>query len=113
MRILVDSGDYRCSNMGDAAMLRMLVRRIEILAPGSSIEPSFAQAPSVNKPRTSIRLRTSPDPTWPSIRVLPGAPTQRASSVVNSNFAELPDDSDDTSQQHVQADDHVDMGSES
>jgi polysaccharide pyruvyl transferase WcaK-like protein len=38
MRILVDSGDYRCTNMGDLAMLQIAVSRLGRLFPGAVIQ---------------------------------------------------------------------------
>lgn len=37
-RILVDSGDYQCSNLGDVAMLQVTVTRLRELWPSASIE---------------------------------------------------------------------------
>lgn len=37
MRILVNSGDHKCSNMGDLAMLKIAVRRLDRLFPGATI----------------------------------------------------------------------------
>jgi colanic acid/amylovoran biosynthesis protein len=38
MRVLLDTGDYRCLNLGDVAMLQVAVRRLSALLPGASIE---------------------------------------------------------------------------
>ncbi|HEY9449599.1 MAG TPA: polysaccharide pyruvyl transferase family protein [Gemmatimonadaceae bacterium] len=38
LRILVDSGDYQCSNLGDVAMLQITVTRLRELWPAASIE---------------------------------------------------------------------------
>lgn len=37
MRILIDSGDYRCSNMGDLAMLQVTVSRLHRLLPTATM----------------------------------------------------------------------------
>lgn len=38
MRVLLDSGDYHCSNLGDVAMLQVAVSRLRELWPSASIE---------------------------------------------------------------------------
>lgn len=38
MRILIDSGDYRCSNMGDLAMLQVAVTRLNRMFPTATIQ---------------------------------------------------------------------------
>src|SRR5664280_2522582 len=38
MRILLDTADYRCRNVGDVAMLEVCVRRLRSLVPGATID---------------------------------------------------------------------------
>ncbi|MCM3874382.1 MAG: polysaccharide pyruvyl transferase family protein [Pyrinomonadaceae bacterium] len=49
MRILIDSGDYRCSNMGDLAMLQVTVGRLSRLFPNSTIGVITSNAQTLEK----------------------------------------------------------------